>query len=306
MARVTANNIEIEVESFGKASDPAILLIMGLAAQLTHWPKPFIDALVADGYRVVRFDNRDVGLSQKLHAKRAMNPMLYAAASRLLGLSGLAPYTIEDMAADAVGVLDALEIEAAHVVGASMGGMIGQVMAANFPARVKSLTAIMSSTNNPKLTKADPKLLRNIFATRARPRTRDELIDRIVHIWDLIGTPDGGRDPKEFRAHIAATVDRCNYPAGVRRQASAIVATGDLRRFARKITAPSLVIHGALDPLAPLPGGLDIAANIPGAKLEIIDGMAHDLPPKYLPKITELIVDHVRSTEEDAAATRAA
>jgi len=306
MARVKANGIEIEVEEHGRRAHPAVLLIMGLAAQLTHWPKAFIDALVDAGYRVVAFDNRDIGLSEKLHAKRALKPATYLMAAQLFGLRGLAPYTLHDLASDAAGVMDSLEIEKAHVVGASMGGMIGQLLAANHSARVDSFTAIMSSTNNAKLPGADPALIREIFAAREKPRTRDEIVERTLRIWNLIGTPDGGNDPVEFRRKIEGAVDRCNYPAGVRRQIAAIIATGDLRRWSRTIAAPTLVIHGSVDPLAPFQGGLDIAATIKDAKMELINGMGHDLAPRHLPKITELIVGHIRSAEENARNSRAA
>lgn len=305
MPLVKANGLDIEVEDYGSKSDPAILLIMGLAAQLTLWPMPMVETLVGKGFRVIRFDNRDIGLSQKLHEKRAPSPALTMTAIRLLKLKSLAPYTLRDMAADSVGVLDALSIERAHVVGASMGGMIGQVLAARHPERVKSFTAIMSSTNHPKLKQADPAVLRQLFTTRVGAKTEDELIDRIVAFWNVIGTPDSGNDPAEFREKILASVKRCNYPSGVRRQIAAIVATGELRPYARKIKAPALVIHGSLDRLAPLPGGLDIAATIPGARAEIIDGMGHDLPPRHLKKITELIAAHTRAAESRATAQAA-
>ncbi|MEE2691864.1 MAG: alpha/beta hydrolase [Pseudomonadota bacterium] len=306
MAFVKANGIEIEVEDFGDKSNPAVLLIMGLSAQLTLWPTAFVDALVARGFRVIRFDNRDIGLSQKMHEARALSPFLFIAAARLFGAQRLAPYTLHDMAADAVGVLDALGVESAHVVGASMGGMIGQIVAAAYPGRVRSFTAIMSSTNNPALPKAEASVLKALFAKRPPAKSRDELIDRSVEAWNIIGTRDGGNDPVEFRKRIAANVDRCTYPAGVRRQVAAIVATGDLRRWTRAIAAPTLVIHGSADPLAPNAGGRDIAANVEDAKLEIIDGMGHDLPPKHLPKITELVADHLKSAEEKARDSRAA
>ena len=305
MAQIKANGIEIEFEDHGDPSDPAILLIMGLAAQLTHWPPAFIEALVAQGRRVIAFDNRDIGLTEKLHDKRAPKPAMMALA-RLVGMKRIAPYTLKDMAADAAGVLDALEIDSAHVVGVSMGGMIGQVMSAEHADRVRSFTAIMSSTNNPKLPKADPAITREIFAARTRPRTRDELIDRTVGIWNMIGTKDGGHDPDLFRERIAAAVDRCTYPAGIRRQIAAIISTGDLRSFSKRISTPSLVIHGSADPLVPYQGGLDIAATIPGARVELIDGMGHDLPPVHLDRITELVAEHVASAEETAADEKAA
>ena len=306
MALVKANGIEIEVEEFGKKSDPAVLLIMGLSAQLTLWPMAFIDALVERGFRVIRFDNRDIGLSQKMHEARALSPFFFIAAARLFGAQRLAPYTLHDMAADSVGVLDALGVDSAHVVGASMGGMIGQLLTASYPKRVRSFTAIMSSTNNPALPKTDPAVLKALFAKRPPAKSRDEIIDRSVEAWGVIGTKDGGNDPAAFRQRIAAAVDRCTYPAGVRRQVAAIVATGDLRRYTRTISTPTLVIHGSVDKLAPNAGGRDIAASIEGAKLEIIDGMGHDLPPKHLPQITELIADHLKSAEEKARKSRAA
>jgi len=164
----------------------------------------------------------------------------------------------------------------------------------------------MTSTNNPKLPKPDATIVKEVFSVRERPRTRDDLIDRTVALWGLIGTKDSGHDPDEFRARISASIDRCTYPAGVRRQIAAIIATGDLRRWTRRIEAPSLVIHGSADPLVPYQGGLDVAANIEGARKEIIDGLGHDLPPKFLPKITELVIEHLRSVEETAASAEAA
>lgn len=303
MAKLVANGVEIEIEETGPASGDPVLLIMGLAAQLVHWPRAFVDSLANAGKRVIRMDNRDVGLSQKFHEKRSLSPLAVAALAPVIGLFRLAPYTLENMADDSVGVLDALGLDRAHLVGVSMGGMVGQVVAATAPARVSSLTAIMSNTNNPALPKADPEILNALFAPQAKAKSRDELVERALKRWDLIGSRDGGNDPLEFRSRIEFAIDRCEYPAGVRRQIAAIVATGDLRRFARKVTAPTLVIHGSKDPLAPPAGGKDIAANVPGARLEIIDGMGHDLPPKYLPKITELVLGHIDRVDGANAVT---
>ncbi|MEL6363718.1 MAG: alpha/beta hydrolase [Pseudomonadota bacterium] len=305
MAQLTANGVKIEYEDHGDPSNPAVLLVMGLAAQLTFWPPAFIEHLVGLGYRVIAFDNRDVGLSEKLHAKTALKPQYMAIAS-LLGLKRLAPYTLRDMAADTVGVLDALNIDRAHLVGVSMGGMISQIVAADHPHRVKSFTAWMSSTNNPKLPKADPKITQAVFNARVGARTRDELIDRTTDLWGLIGTRNGGHDLQALRERVAASIERCNYPAGIRRQIAAIIATGDLRQWTRKITAPTLVLHGSTDPLVPVQAGHDIAANIEGARLEILDGMGHDLPPNHMPRITDLIAEHVRAVEENAASEKAA
>lgn len=293
MPSVSANGVAIEVERHGPETGEAVLLLMGLAAQLVHWPRAFVDSLVASGRHVVAIDNRDVGLSQKFHEKRALSPVAVAAFAPALRAFGLAPYTLEDMARDAVGVLDALSIGRAHVVGVSMGGMIGQVMAASAPERVASLTAIMSNTNNPRVPRPDRAVLEALFRPMPKAKSRDELVERALRKWDIIGSPDAGHDPAEFRARIARAIDRCEYPAGVRRQIAAIVATGDLRRYARKIAAPTLVVHGSKDPLAPPAGGRDIAANVPGARFELIDGMGHDLPPRHLPKVTELVLAHL-------------
>ncbi|MBI1394274.1 MAG: alpha/beta fold hydrolase [Alphaproteobacteria bacterium] len=306
MPLIKANGIDIEVETHGPKDGPAVLLIMGLAAQLTFWPRGMIERLAGEGYRVIAFDNRDIGLSEKLHAKRAPKPAAFAVLSRLPFARALAPYTLEDMAEDAVGVLDALGVEAAHVVGVSMGGMIGQILAADHPDRAKSLTAIMTSTNAASLPKANPKIVKEIFAVRTRPRTRDELIDRTIGLWGLIGTRDSGADPAEFRERIAASIDRCTYPAGIRRQIAAIIATGELRRYARRIEKSTLVIHGSADPLVPMQGGLDIAAHVKDARAEIIEDMGHDLPPKFLDRLNDLLIGHFRSVEADAARDAAA
>ena len=305
MPQIDANDIKIETEVHGDPSGTPVLLIMGLAAQLTHWPPAMIGALTNAGYRVITFDNRDIGLSQKLHSKRAPRPAVHAFLSQVFGFRKLAPYTLEDMAKDTVGVLDAYDVEKAHVIGVSMGGMIGQVMAAKYPDRLLSFAPVMSSTNHPRLPKADPAIIREIFTVRTQPRSREDLIDRSVALWNLIGTPDGGHDPEEFRARLAAAVDRSTYPAGIRRQIAAIIASGDLRRYARKITAPTLVVHGSIDPLAPMQGGLDIAATTPGASAKIIDGMGHDLPPRHLNEINELLIGHMKASEETQAARAA-
>lgn len=300
MAKITANNIAIEYEDFGHAQDPVIVLVMGLASQMVMWPQDLIDGLVASGFRVVTFDNRDIGLSHKFHDHRTLHPVLQIA-GRFVGLNKLAPYTLHDMAKDTIGLLNALDIEQAHVVGASMGGMIGQLTAARAPERVRSLTAIMSNTGNPRLPRAKPEITRAMFFNRPTGTDRDTLIDASLGIWDLIGTPGDAENRKYLRERIAASFDRSYYPQGTRRQLAAIIATGDFRKHTRNITSPTLVIHGSIDPLAPKEGGEDIARNVPGAKLEIIDGMAHDLPAKFLPQITQHILDHVRASERGDA-----
>lgn len=250
--------------------------------QLTFWPQPFIDAFVDAGYRVIVFDNRDIGLSQKMRFFPPTSPFaLHVLAARFLKSRYLTAYTLEDMAEDARGILDALEIEKAHILGLSMGGMITQILAAKHPERVLSTTILMSSTNRlglplpPKLLAARV-LLAPAFSTARASRNRSE------KIWRTIRTEDGGYDEAQFDAGLTATIDRSHAPAGRKRQLEAVIATGDLRKWTRRITAPTLVIHGSKDLLAPPAGGMDIAACIPGSRFELISGMGHDLPPNRL------------------------
>lgn len=298
MPQVKANNILIEYEDMGPKDGPVLLLVMGLAAQMTFWPDAMLKTLTDAGFRVVRFDNRDIGLTSKLHGKRAPNPIVQTAA-RLIGISGMAPYTLHDMVADTVGLMDALKIKKAHLVGVSMGGMISQLFAGTHPDRVASLTSIMSGTLNPRIGGPSPRITVPLFLNRSKANTRDEIIKRSIDMFSLIKTE--GDDISEIEKKLTHAFDRSYYPTGIRRQLAAIIATGDLRPHLKKITAPTLVIHGSKDPLAPLEGGKDSARNIKGARLEIIEGMAHDLPKKFLPRITALIVDHAKSAEKGAA-----
>jgi pimeloyl-ACP methyl ester carboxylesterase len=297
MAKILSNGLKLEVEEFGRPSDPSVLLIMGLSAQLTRWPDAFIESIVEKGFHVVAFDNRDIGLSEKLISERATSAVAVALLNTVGLASLLAPYKLTDMAKDTVGVLDALEIERAHVIGASMGGMIGQIVCAEHPERIKSFTALMSSTNNPDLPRAHPKVSWEVMTARKPSATREELIDITLGIWELIGTKNSGRDPVEFRKQVAASIDRNSSPSGIRRQMAAIIATRDLREWTRKVTAPSLVIHGSEDPLVPYQNGLDIAAEIKNARMEIIEGMGHDLPPKYLTEVVDHVLEHLCSAE---------
>jgi pimeloyl-ACP methyl ester carboxylesterase len=297
MAKVLSNGLKLEVEEFGEPSDPSVLLIMGLSAQLTRWPDAFIQSLVGGGFHVVAFDNRDVGLSEKLVSDRASSPLTVALLNTVGLASLLAPYKLTDMAKDTAGVLDALDIERAHIIGASMGGMIGQILCAEYPERVRSFTALMSSTNNPALPKAHPKVSWEVMTARNRARTREELIDVTMGIWTMIGTKNSGRDPVEFRQRVAASIDRNSSPSGIRRQMAAIIATRDLRDWTRRVIAPTLVIHGSDDPLVPFQNGLDIAAEIENARMEIIDGMGHDLPPKYLGEVVNHVLEHLYLAE---------
>ncbi|MFC3711521.1 alpha/beta fold hydrolase [Sphingoaurantiacus capsulatus] len=288
MARTTANGIEIEYESFGPASGAeTVLLIMGLGAQLTLWPVELCNALVARGYRVVRYDNRDVGLSTKFDGAVAPDlPTLLGA--MMAGQDPKVPYSLEDMAADAIGLLDALGIDKAHIVGASMGGMIAQVVAIEYPARTLSLTSIMSTTGNPMLPPASPEAM---GALLGRPESNDvdTLVDFGVKVARAIGSPKYPADEALLRARVRRDVDRSVYPAGFARQLAAIYANGDRRARLATIKAPTLVIHGEADPLVPVHGGRDTAANIPGAELVEIEGMGHDLPVPLVEQIADAI-----------------
>ncbi|MCW6537155.1 alpha/beta fold hydrolase [Sphingomonas lycopersici] len=282
MAKATANGIEIEYDEFGAKDAPAVLMIMGLGAQLVRWPMVLVDALVARGYRVIRYDNRDVGLSTKCDSAGTPNFALMAV-SHILRRPIRAPYTLTDMAADAAGLLDALGIERAHVVGASMGGMIAQLFAAHWPERTLSLTSIMSTTGNPALPGAS---LQAMGILLRRPRGND--LEAIVAHGVKAAKVVGGSFPEDDRLMAERYRDeivRNHHPSGFVRQMAAILADGDRRTRLKTIAAPTVVIHGADDPLIPAEGGRDTAAAIPGARLVEIPGMGHTLPPEVIPTV---------------------
>ena len=285
--KVRANGIDIEVESYGAGDAPAMLLIMGLGAQLTRWPMAFVEGLVARGYRVIRFDNRDTGLSDKMDGAGTPN-LLRVMGMAAIGLRPTVPYTLDDMAADAAGVLDALGIEAAHIVGASMGGMIAQLFAAHYPPRTLSLASIMSTTGN----RAVPRATREAMAVLTeRPKSgdRETIIAHAVRAAGVIGSPGYPQEAAALREKVVRDFERMHYPAGFTRQIAAITAGGDRRRRLATIRARTIVIHGTDDPLVPVAGGRDTAANIPGAVLHEIPGMGHDLPDALIPQMVDLI-----------------
>ena len=300
--QVQANGISIEVEDYGDKSNPAILLIMGYTAQLVYWPIEMVEGLVAKGFRVIRFDNRDVGLSHKFDGMKAPHPVRQMIGKRFFPNRKLAQYSLSDMAADAIGVLDALDIDKAHIVGASMGGMIGQLVAAGYPDRVLTFTPVMSSTNGPGLPGASAEVRKTLFRTaRAKPATPDEALELGLAFSSLIASEEGRSRKEERRELLKLAQERGYYPPGPKRQMAAIIETGNLRPVAQKITAPTLVIHGADDPLIPSACGADIAANIEGSRFELIEGMGHDLPPSKLPKIVDLIAKHCQSVALEPA-----
>lgn len=282
MTQIAANGITLEYDMFGATGAEPVLLISGLGVQMTRWTVPFCTMLAAEGFRVIRFDNRDAGLSTRLDGVPVPDLGAFARGER-----PAVPYTLHDMAADALGLLDALGIGRAHVAGRSMGGMIAQILAARHPGRVLSLTTIMSSTGNPALP-ASPAAMAVLMRPAPDPaRDRDGYLDHGVAVARALASPGSPFDEAAQRAQALAELQRAYNPAGFGRQIAAIAATGDLRPLLKDVAAPTLVIHGAGDPLIPPACGRDIAANIAGARLTMIDGMGHDLPHAVYPAVIE-------------------
>jgi pimeloyl-ACP methyl ester carboxylesterase len=299
--KVTANGLEFEVEinepTHAKAgldsptNAPTVLLIMGLGMQLIAWPVAMVSALTREGYRVVRLDNRDIGLS---HKTTASVPRLgWLAFKHRLGFAVRSDYTLRDMVEDTRGVLDALNIARCHVVGASMGGMIAQGLASHHPERVASLVSIMSTTGAPGLPQAAP---RAIMALLSRPKSknRDDIISHFVRVFSAIGSPQFPLAEADMRLLIANGLDRSFYPSGTIKQMAAIMASGDRSAEVARINAPTLVIHGRDDPLVPLKHGEDTAQKIVGSQLTVIDGMGHDFGalPAVMAKMVPFLREH--------------
>lgn len=288
-----ANSLRLAYDEFGDPSNPAIVLVMGLGTQMIAWPEPFCQALADKGHRVIRFDNRDIGLSQKIEPKKKVNIMKLMLRKKL-GLSVRPPYTLRDMATDAIGVLDFLEIDAAHWVGASMGGMIAQILAAEHPERSLSLTSIMSTSGNPKLPQASLKIAQKMVSRPDRSNEKAYL-KYMLDMWAIIGSPDYPPDKDELSARILASAKRSYSPTGYSHHLAAILESGDRRGLLRKVNVPSLVLHGKADALIPYQGGVDTAENIKAAKLELFEGMGHDLPRELIPKFVRLICQHTQA-----------
>jgi pimeloyl-ACP methyl ester carboxylesterase len=296
MSKIKSNGIEIEYDCFGKTDAEAILLISGLGTQMIRWSEMFCQMLVEQGYFVIRFDNRDTGLST--HLNSAPIPDFIAIAKAVSrGEMPDVPYTLFDMANDAVGLLDALKINRAHVVGRSMGGMIAQLLASEHSERVLSLVSIMSSTGNPNLPQASPEVMAAMTSHAPHP-VKDEqgYLAHCVSLSKAISGRGYPCDELTQRDQALVEVKRAYNPTGFLRQIAAIAATGDLRARLANITVPSLVLHGADDPLVPPEAGKDTAANIQGAELLIIEGMGHDLPPAIFDNVVRAISDNARRT----------
>lgn len=294
MPTCTVNDITLDYEQWGSSGDPALLLVMGLGSQRILWPPELIDGLVAQGLHVVAFDNRDVGKSTFLRHLPSSGSTITQA---LNGEPFDPPYTLAEMAGDAIGLLDHLGIDAAHVVGASMGGMIAQHLAFGHPGRVLSLTSIMSTTGDRAVGQATPEATALLFTPP--PDTREAFIDSFVRRRGALGSP-GLFDTDRARAVASAVFDRGVDPAGTVRQLLAIYADRDRTSRLAGISAPTLVIHGDADPLIDVSGGRATAGAIDGADLLVIEGMGHDLPLPLVPRLCDAIAAHVAAAEDDA------
>lgn len=295
--KIRANNIDIEVEDTHPGDTtgrPVVLLIMGLGMQLIAWPPTMVQAITDAGFRVVRFDNRDIGLSQ--HFDHLGKPsLLWEGLKFRLGWRIRPPYSLEDMAADTVGVLDALKIAKAHVVGVSMGGMVAQRVAVLAPARLLSLCSIMSSSGARGLPEASPAVTRVLLS---RPgKGVQAAVDHTARLLKAIGSPGFPTPEAELREKVAAAAQRSFHPQGVLRQMVAIAADSARAGTLAKVTAPTLVLHGKADPLVPMACGQDTARRISGARFESIDGMGHDLPPGVVDRLLALLIPHFRATD---------
>jgi pimeloyl-ACP methyl ester carboxylesterase len=278
-------SVEIAYDTFGNPSSPPMLLIMGLGAQMIRWDDAFCKALAAQGHWVIRFDNRDVGLSTKFDQAGIPNIM-----SLIQGNKVEVPYKLKDMAADAVGLLDRLGIKSADIVGVSMGGMIAQSLAIHYPNRVRTLTSIMSSTGNPNLPQTRPEAMQILLASAAS--NREDYIANELKAAKVLHGPTYPLDEEYVRNYAERSYDRCYHPQGFPRQLGAILASGSRNEALAKVKIPTLVIHGTADPLVPVEGGKDTAKSIPGAKLLIIEGMGHSFPIEAVPQILQAILQH--------------
>jgi pimeloyl-ACP methyl ester carboxylesterase len=294
MPTASRNGLNLYFETFGDDEAPPVLLVAGLGMQLVDWPPQWLDRFVEEGYFVVAFDNRDIGLSTHLSSEPPLDIAALAA-----GASPRVPYYLADMADDAVAVLEAVNIAAAHVVGVSMGGMIAQQIAINHLGRVRSLCSIMSTTGASGVGQPTPEVLAELLAPP--PRTREKAIDRSLAISRLIGSPGFSQDEVAMRAAAARSYDRAHDPDGVARQLLAIVASPDRTGGLGHVTVPTVVIHGTADPLVRPDGGEATAAAIPGARLVMMENMGHDLPPELWDEMVEVIVDNMARGDAEGA-----
>lgn len=291
--KIQSNGLSFEVEVTGAEAAPAVLLTMGLGMQLVAWPDSLIQSLVAAGFRVIRYDNRDIGLSSHLDSLGQPHFIWQLIKSRM-GFAMHSPYSLQDMAQDALGILDSLKVERAHLIGVSMGGMISQRIAATAPQRALSLTSVMSSSGAPGLPGPRGDVGRALMKRPPSSRPED-VVAHTLKIFALIGSPGHPQDMPVFKQHLLDGVRRSYHPKGVSRQLMAIMSDVGRSRLLAKIQCPALVIHGTADPLVPIVCGRDTARRISGARFEAIDGMGHDWPPGVAQRMSELIVPHLQT-----------
>ena len=303
MPHVRANGIDIEYESFGRESDPLILLIMGFGAQLIFWPDSLCEGLAAKRFRVVRFDNRDIGKSTHLMGQTAPDPRALFV-EVMAGRHPHVPYSLDDMADDAVGLMDALGAKRAHIVGASMGGMIAQLVAINHPDRTKSLISIMSTTGRRDLPSGNPETLSVLFRP-PNSTSRDDLIDASILVQKAVAGTGFPLSEAEMRARAARRTDYAPFDMdGVARQSAALIVAQPRNVLLKALRCPALVLHGADDPVIPASGAKDTAESIPGAELIVIPGMGHDFPLALVPVYLKHIGDFVSKVEAETAVAR--
>jgi len=292
MGRAQANGIELEYETAGHQTGRPLLLIMGLGGQLVHWDDGFVGRLVSEGHYAIRFDNRDAGLSSRFTGTPDLPAVM---AAHQAGHEPDAPYTLRDMAEDAIGLLDALGIPAAHIVGISMGGMIAQEMAIRHPVRVKSLTSIMSTTGNPELPPAKPEAAARLV--RPPATSRDEAVAAAVETYSVIAGSVAAIDLVGVRATAALAYDRAYFPEGQRRQLAAVVTAGSRVEALTRLNLPSLVIHGLEDPLIPVEAGIDTQSVLRGSELLLLEGVGHHMPRSAWPEIVGAISKLTRTAD---------
>ncbi len=284
--QISANGVQLEVDDRGPRDGEPLVMIMGLGMQLVAWPEGLVDLLVERGFRVIRFDNRDIGLSQRFDhlgvPNLALNGLRFT-----LGLPVTSPYRLADLADDTAALIAALGLERAHVCGASMGGMVAQHLAVRHPQRVRSLTLMMTTSGARHLPQPTLKVRLALMSRPADAHDIDSVVEHFVHLYGIIGSPGYPAPPQLLRERVAATVRRSYRPAATVRQLAAIMADGDRTPMLSRIAVPTQVIHGAADPLVPVGCGRDLAQHIPGAKLDVVDGMGHDLPQPLWPRFRD-------------------
>jgi pimeloyl-ACP methyl ester carboxylesterase len=287
-------DVELFYEDLGDPADPSVLLIMGVGAQLPMWPNGFCELLLRRGLRVIRFDHRDIGLSTKMRGQRAAGSVVPRIGRYLLGRSSPVPYTLVDLAEDAKGLLDHLAIDRAHVVGASMGGMVAQVLAGSHPDRVRSLALLMSSAGKPLSALPRWRVIKLAFSPPARDAPLEDKLAYEVRNIAVINGPNFLPTDDQLRSRVETLTARSDYPQGGLRQFDAILGTGSLLRFTRRIGAPTVVIHGSEDPLVRIRNGRNLARVIDRARFVVVDGMGHDLPAPVWRPVADALVENFR------------